>query len=51
MDFEDWLEELIELAYQRGGSVGFNVERYPFIYEDYHEKGMTPLDALEAEWG
>ena len=51
MEWEDWFEELLELAEQRGGSIGFFVARAPYMYEDYHEKGMSPLDALEAEWG
>lgn len=51
MDFEDWFEELMELAYQRGESIAYNVGRAPFMYEDYHEQGMSPESALEAEWG
>lgn len=51
MEFDDWFEELLELAQQRSEGVAYNVARAPFMYEDYHEQGLSPLDALEAEWG
>lgn len=51
MDFEDWFEELLQLAYDRSDNVGFHVQRAFYMYEDYHAEGLSPLDALEAEWG
>lgn len=51
MEFEDWFDELLELADRRGDRVAALVEKAQFMYEDYHEQGLSPLDALEAEWG
>lgn len=51
MEWDDWFDELLELADQRGEWLYGQVERAPFMYEDYHEQGLSPLDALEAEWG
>lgn len=51
VEWDDWFDELLELAEQRGDRVASQVGRAPFMYEDYHEQGMSPLDALEAEWG
>lgn len=51
IEFEDWLEELLMLAEQRSERVAYNVQRFSFMYEDYFEQGLSPLDALEAEWG
>lgn len=51
MEWDDWFEELLELAEARNERVAYNVARAPFMYEDYHEQGLSPLDALEAEWG
>jgi hypothetical protein len=50
-DFELWFEDLVELAYAESGSIGRLVDRAPFMYEDYFEAGMTPQEALLAEWG
>lgn len=51
MEFEDWMDELLELAEQRSERIAYNVARAPFMYEDYYDQGLSPLDALEAEWG
>lgn len=51
MEFEDWFEELLEAASERDDLVYELALAAPFMYEDYHEQGMTPLEALEAEWG
>jgi hypothetical protein len=51
MEFEDWFEELLELAAQRSDSVAALVAQAPFMYEDYHEQGLSPQLALESEWG
>lgn len=51
MEWDDWFEELLEEAIARSDTVYRQVSNAPFMYEDYHEKGMSPLDALEAEWG
>jgi hypothetical protein len=50
-DFESWFEELVELAYESSGRVGKLVDRAAFMYEDYFEFGMSPAEALFAEWG
>lgn len=50
-DFDLWFDDLVELAYQKSGTVGRLVDRAPFMYEDYYEAGMTPEEALIAEWG
>lgn len=50
-DFDFWFDELVDLAYEVSGTIGKLVDRSPFMYEDYHEAGMTPAEALLAEWG
>lgn len=51
MEFEDWMEELLDLAGERGDYTYRLVLQAPFMYEDYHEDGLTPQEAFVAEWG
>jgi len=49
MDFEDWFEEVLELAETERQR--YLIASAPFMYEDYFEQGLSPQLALESEWG
>lgn len=50
MDFDVWFNELVDLADDMP-SVQALILNAPFMYEDYFEQGMTPEQAMSAEWG
>ncbi len=52
MEFNDWMNLLLEYAGMTGGpAVESLIANAQFMYEDYHEQGMTPEEAYHAEWG
>lgn len=51
MAFETWFEEVLEYAQEQGHTNIALIEHAHFMYEDYHEQGMTPEEAYHAEWG
>lgn len=51
MEFEEWFEELLDRAAERSDYTRQLVLQAPFMYEDFYEEGLTPLEALVIEWG
>ncbi|WYV99060.1 hypothetical protein Amme3_00064 [Pseudomonas phage vB_PpuM-Amme-3] len=51
MSFEQFMEKLIEYAREQAHTNIALIEHAHFMYEDYHEQGMTPQEAYHAEWG
>ena len=50
MDFNEWFEQLLLLADDMP-NVQRLIAQAPFMYEDYFDNGMTPDEAMLAEWG
>jgi len=52
VSFEEWFFALVDYSSQ-SGTCGITdlIVNSPFMYEDYHECGMTPEEAYHAEWG
>ncbi|WYV99741.1 hypothetical protein Roomu2_00061 [Pseudomonas phage vB_PpuM-Roomu-2] len=51
MSFEQFMEQLLEYAREQAHTNIDLIEHAHFMYEDYHEQGMTPQEAYHAEWG
>lgn len=51
MSFEQFMEKLLEYARDQGHTNTGLIEYAHFMYEDYHEQGLTPEEAYHAEWG
>jgi hypothetical protein len=49
--FEDWFEDLLDIAYESNQNAYRLILQAPFMYEDYHSIGLTPQEAYVAEWG
>lgn len=50
-DFDDWFAALKGYAdIISGRQVAKHIAKYPFMYEDYYEKGLDPVQAFRVEW-
>lgn len=49
--FEDWFEDLLDIAYETDHNHYRLILAAPFMYEDYHSLGMSPQEAYVVEWG
>lgn len=51
-EFEDWFEDALLYALTTYGDfVATHMAKYPFMYEDYYDKGLTPELGVDEEWG
>lgn len=51
MEWEDWIQEVYNIAYNVDFRIAVQVQEYTFMYEEYFEQGMTPHEAFQEEWG
>lgn len=47
--WDDWFEEVI--SYAETSRQEELIRRGYFMYENYFEQGMSPLEAFQEEWG
>ncbi|MNZ99842.1 hypothetical protein D3C78_1191820 [compost metagenome] len=51
--FELWIDALVaevKKTFTLTGSVIWSIRKYPMMYREYYDDGLTPGQALEKEW-